>query len=54
MQTIAKLGGGKGKVTRHYFFEGLKKILNHQRVEHFININRISSEELTKMLALVA
>lgn len=29
------LGGGKGKVTRHYFLQGLKKLLIAQRVNQF-------------------
>ena len=34
---IAQLGGGKGKVSRYYFLQGLKKLLVHASVTHFVN-----------------
>ncbi len=50
---IAQLGGGKGKVTRHYFLEGLKKLLTHKSVERFIQEQQIEGETLAGMLAFV-
>ena len=50
---IAQLGGGKGKVTRHYFLEGLKKLLTHKSVEHFIEKQGIGEKTLTEMIAFV-
>jgi hypothetical protein len=32
---LCQLGGGKDKITRHYFLEGLKNLLIHQQVELF-------------------
>jgi tRNA A37 threonylcarbamoyladenosine biosynthesis protein TsaE len=50
---IAQLGGGKGKVTRHYFLEGLKKLLTHKSVERFIEEQEIGGETLAEMLTFV-
>ena len=50
---IAQLGGGKGKVTRYYFLEGLKKLLIHKSVQRFINEQEIPTKTLTEMLAFV-
>ena len=47
---IAQLGGGKGKVTRRYFLEGLKKLLIHQTVERFIKEQAVDTETLEEML----
>ena len=33
MEWLCKLGGGKGKITRHYFLEGLKNLLIHRQVQ---------------------
>lgn len=50
---IAQLGGGKGKVTRHFFLEGLKAVLIHQAVEDFLDTNQASEETYQAMLAFV-
>ena len=50
---IAQLGGGKGKVTRRYFLEGLKKLLIHQCVERFIEEQEVGEETLAEMMAFV-
>ena len=51
--SIAQLGGGKGKVTRRYFLEGLKKLLIHKSVEHFIEEQEVGEETFAEMLAFV-
>lgn len=50
---IAQLGGGKGKVTRRYFLEGLKKLLIHQSVERFIEAQQVDTGTLEKMMRFV-
>lgn len=50
---IAQLGGGKGKVTRRYFLEGLKTLLIHQHVERFIEQQDIQTETLEDMMRFV-
>lgn len=50
---IAQLGGGKGKVTRRYFLEGLKKLLIHKSVERFIEEQEVGEETLAEMMAFV-
>ena len=42
---ICQLGGGKGKITRHYFLEGLKNLLIHQQVEQFREKARLRAED---------
>jgi hypothetical protein len=51
--SIAQLGGGKGKVTRRYFLEGLKKLLIHKSVEHFVEEQGVEEETFAEMLAFV-
>ena len=50
---IAQLGGGKGKVTRYYFLQGLKKLLIHASVARFVKEQAISHELFEQMLAFV-
>jgi hypothetical protein len=50
---IAQLGGGKGKVTRRYFLEGLKKLLIHQSVERFIDEQEVETGTLEEMMRFV-
>lgn len=51
--SISQLGGGKGKVTRRYFLEGLKKLLIHKSVERFIEEQEVGEETFAEMLAFV-
>jgi len=50
---ISQLGGGKGKVTRRYFLEGLKTLRIHKSVERFIEEQEIGEETFAEMLAFV-
>jgi hypothetical protein len=50
---IAQLGGGKGKVTRRYFLEGLKKLLVHQTVARFVKEQEMETETFEEMLSFV-
>jgi hypothetical protein len=45
-QTICKIGGGKGKVTKYFFLNGLAKIANFVEVQDFIKENGISEQEI--------
>lgn len=40
---LCQLGGGKDKITRHYFLEGLKNLLIHQQVELFREKARLNT-----------
>lgn len=50
---IAQLGGGKGKVTRHYFLQGLKKMLVLADVARFRANNEVDDHTWQGMLAFV-
>lgn len=50
---IAQLGGGKGKVTRRYFLEGLKKLLIHQTVARFVEEQEVEADTFEQMLSFV-
>jgi hypothetical protein len=50
---IAQLGGGKGKVSRYYFVQGIKKLLVHASVNRFVAEQEISDETFGDMLAFV-
>jgi hypothetical protein len=50
---LAQLGGGKGKVTRRYSLEGLKKLLIHKSVERFIEEQEVGEVTLAEMMAFV-
>ncbi len=45
IEWLCQLGGGKGKITRHYFLEGLKNLLIHQQVERFREKTRLRPED---------
>ncbi len=47
---LCYLGGGKGKITRHYFLEGLKNLLIHQQVERFREKARLRSDEWSDIM----
>lgn len=53
IELIAQLGGGKGKVTRYYFLQGLKKLLVHASVARFVKEQAISDELFEQMLAFI-
>jgi hypothetical protein len=50
---IAQLGGGKGKVSRYYFLQGIKELLTHAGVVRFVKEQKISVETLGQMFAFV-
>ena len=43
---IAELGGGKGKVTRGYFLEGIKNLMLMKKTQSYIEQNNISKEQV--------
>jgi hypothetical protein len=47
---LCQLGGGKGKITRHYFLEGLKNLLIHQQVERFREKARLKTDEWSDIM----
>ena len=42
---LAEIGGGKGKVTRHFIVRGIQQLLNHLRVSRIISKKELSQEE---------
>jgi len=50
---IAQLGGGKGKVSRYYFLQGIKELLTYAGVVRFIKEQKISTETLGQMFAFI-
>ena len=50
---ISQLGGGKGKVTRRYFLEGLKTLLIHRSVEQFIDEQQLDTHTFDAMMSFV-
>lgn len=50
MQLICKLGGGKDKVTRHFFLKGLQKLYNYESMLRFFKEQNLSPEEIQTLL----
>jgi predicted RNA binding protein with dsRBD fold (UPF0201 family) len=48
---LCQLGNGKGKVTRHFFMEGLRNLLIHQHVERMREESEITDSEWDEMLS---
>ena len=42
---LAEIGGGKGKVTRHFIVRGIQQLLNHLRVSRILSKKELSQEE---------
>ena len=53
MQLICKLGGGKNKVTRHFFLKGLKILANYELTLRFFKEQELSSEEIHTLLKTI-
>ncbi len=49
---IAELGGGKGKITKYFFMEGLKKLLLIVSFKEFVKKNNISEEEIEEAIQM--
>lgn len=49
---LAEVGGGKGKVTRHYILEGIKKLTAKYWVDKIFKENKVSQEMQKNMMAL--
>ena len=49
---MCQLGNGKGKVTRHFFLEGLRNLLLHHHVERMRTQSGITDAEWEDMLSL--
>lgn len=50
---LCQLGNGKGKMTRHFFLEGLKNLLIHQHVEQLRKQTSLTNLEWESILAFV-
>ena len=46
---LCEMGGGKGTISRHFFLEGIKKLLIAQNVLKFKRDNSISSKQWEDM-----
>lgn len=50
MICICQLGGGKGKVTRHYFLKGLENLYHFHKMNQLFKEQNLSQEEIKEML----
>lgn len=50
MQELCKLGGGKGKLTKHFFLKGLEKIYHFEHVARFFKEQNMSPEEIKNFM----
>jgi len=46
---LAKLGDGKGKVTKHFIVKGIRKLLTYHLVDQFFKENDVSQEEKNQL-----
>jgi hypothetical protein len=49
---LAKLGGGKGIISRHYILKGIHMIMAKHRVDRILKEEKASQENILKMLAV--
>jgi hypothetical protein len=52
-RAICRLGGGKGKATRHFFLKGLEVMAHYHIAQQFFKEHDVSPEQLSKMLSEV-
>jgi hypothetical protein len=43
---LAKIGGGKGIVSRHYIFEGIQQIMNKHRISRILEEEKVSQQTM--------
>ncbi|CAN5785866.1 hypothetical protein BH24BAC1_BH24BAC1_35460 [soil metagenome] len=53
MVTVCRLGGGKGKVTRHFFLKGLQTLAQVQMAQQFFEQNKIPQEQIQELFKLL-
>jgi len=46
---LAKIGGGKGVVSRHYIFEGIQQIMNKHRIDRILEEEKVSQQTMEDM-----
>ena len=46
---LADMGGGKGKVTRHFITQGIRDLLNHYRIGRFLKTKEVSQAQQDAM-----
>jgi len=46
---LAKIGGGKGVVSRHYIFEGIQQIMNKHRIDRLLEEEKVSQQTMEDM-----
>ena len=49
---LAKIGGGKGSISRHYILKGIHMIMAKHRVDRILKQEKASQENILKMLAV--
>ncbi len=49
---LAELGGGKGKITKHYFMKGLSLLLQFIKLKEFMKANKISKQEMEEVIEM--
>jgi hypothetical protein len=53
MQLICKLGGGKNKVTRHFFLKGLQKLYSYESMLRFFKEQNLSPEDIQTLFKTI-
>lgn len=51
MIQVCKFGGGKGKVSKRFFLQGLAKIANYLEIKRFMKENNLNEEQLQQLFA---
>ena len=49
---LARLGGGKGIVSKHYILQGIKALLSKYRVDRFFEEYKPSEEAIDNMISI--
>ena len=49
---LAELGGGKGKITRHFFMKGLSIMLQAIKLKRYMEVNEISQQEMEEAIQM--
>jgi hypothetical protein len=46
---LAKIGGGKGVVSRHYIFHGIQKLVDKHRIDRILEEEKVSQQTMENM-----
>ena len=49
MGSFQDLGGGKGKITRHFITQGIRELLNYYRIGRMLKDKEVSQEQQNEL-----